>query len=34
MSTGHKTATTTSVSNDAPPDWAVPYFKQNLDVAG
>jgi hypothetical protein len=24
---GSKTATTTTVNNEAPPDWAVPYFK-------
>jgi hypothetical protein len=31
---GKKQATTTTVSSDAPPEWAVPYFKQNLDTAG
>jgi hypothetical protein len=30
---GDKKSTTTSVTNDAPPEWAIPYFQSNLQRA-
>ena len=30
---GKKQSTTTTVTNDAPPEWAIPYFQSNLTRA-
>lgn len=34
MSSGKKTQTTTSVTNNDPPAWSTPYFQQALTQAG